>query len=107
MEHRGGCGGDSDSGDGAGILCSIPWHYLEKEVNLKNKKDYDKGLGMIFMPNKKEKIEVCKSICDQEAEKLKVNQTSWRKVPVNNEILGPLAKANAPFISQWLSLIHI
>ena len=34
MEHRGGCGGDSDSGDGAGILCSIPWNYLEKEVNL-------------------------------------------------------------------------
>ena len=28
MEHRGGCGGDSDSGDGAGILCSIPWGYL-------------------------------------------------------------------------------
>ena len=26
MEHRGGCGGDSDSGDGAGILCSIPWN---------------------------------------------------------------------------------
>jgi len=46
---------------------------------------------MVFMPNKKEKIEVCKSICDQEAEKLKVNKTSWRKVPVNNDILGPLA----------------
>ena len=25
MEHRGGCGGDSDSGDGAGVLCEIPW----------------------------------------------------------------------------------
>ena len=37
MEHRGGCGGDSDSGDGAGILCSIPWEYLDKGINLKNK----------------------------------------------------------------------
>ena len=36
MEHRGGCGGDSNSGDGAGILCSIPWEYLEEEINLKN-----------------------------------------------------------------------
>ena len=35
MEHRGGCGGDSDSGDGAGILCSIPWEYLEEDMNLK------------------------------------------------------------------------
>ena len=44
MEHRGGCGGDSDSGDGAGILCSIPWNYLENEVKLKNIEFYDKGL---------------------------------------------------------------
>ena len=106
MEHRGGCGGDSDSGDGAGILCSIPWNYLEKEVNLENKKDYDKGLGMIFMPNKKEKIEECKSICEEEAKKLKINKTSWRTVPVNNEILGPLAKANSPFISNWILFIE-
>ena len=34
MEHRGGCGGDSDSGDGAGILCSIPWTFLDKELDL-------------------------------------------------------------------------
>jgi len=105
MEHRGGCGGDSDSGDGAGILCSIPWNYLEKEVNLNDKKVYDKGLGMIFMPNKKEKIEECKSICEEEAEKLRINKTSWRAVPVNYEILGPLAKANSPFICQWILYI--
>jgi glutamate synthase (ferredoxin) len=29
MEHRGGCGGDADSGDGAGLLCGIPWSFLE------------------------------------------------------------------------------
>ena len=106
MEHRGGCGGDSDSGDGAGILCSIPWKYLDEKMNLKYEKDFNRGLGMIFMPNKKEKIEKCKSICDQEAEKLKIYSTSWRTVPVNNEILGPLAKANAPFISQWILNIY-
>ena len=27
MEHRGGCGGDADSGDGAGLLCAIPWNF--------------------------------------------------------------------------------
>jgi len=105
MEHRGGCGGDSDSGDGAGILCSIPWEYLEEEMDLKNTQELQRGLGMVFMPNKEEKIEKCKSICNQEAEKLKVNKTFWRKVPVNYEILGPLAKANAPFICQWFLYI--
>ena len=102
MEHRGGCGGDSDSGDGAGILCSIPWGYLDEEMDLKNTQEFYRALGMVFMPNKEEKIEKCKSICDQEAEKLKVNKTFWRTVPVNDDILGPLAKANAPFISQWV-----
>jgi len=51
MEHRGGCGGDSDSGDGAGILCSIPWKYLEEKISQKNTQELHRGLGMIFMPN--------------------------------------------------------
>ena len=105
MEHRGGCGGDSDSGDGAGILCSIPWQYLDEKINQKNEQNFDRGLGMVFMPNKKEKIEECKLICDQEAEKLKVINTFWRTVPINNEILGPLAKENVPYICQWILYI--
>ena len=56
MEHRGGCGGDGDSGDGAGILCSIPWGYLEEKINLKNTQEFNRGLGMVFMPNKKKKL---------------------------------------------------
>jgi len=52
MEHRGGCGGDGDSGDGAGILCGIPWSYLEAvwpaaaggEAGVR-------GLGMVFLPS--------------------------------------------------------
>ena len=51
MEHRGGCGGDSDSGDGAGILCSIPWTFLDRELDLNNDHYEKRGLGMIFMPN--------------------------------------------------------
>ena len=47
MEHRGGCGGDGDSGDGAGVLCQIPWGYL-KEVW--PEAAAAKGLGMMFMP---------------------------------------------------------
>ena len=105
MEHRGGCGGDSDSGDGAGILCSIPWQYLDEALNQQNNQNFDRGLGMVFMPNKIEKIEKCKSICEEEARKLKVKKTFWRTVPVNYEILGPLAKANAPFICQWILYI--
>ena len=105
MEHRGGCGGDSDSGDGAGILCSIPWSFLEKVGNLNSEPKKDKGLGMIFMPNDPSEIRLSQSICDNEASKLKFDKTIWREVPVNNDQLGPLAKANAPYIMQWILYI--
>ena len=102
MEHRGGCGGDSDSGDGAGILCSIPWTYINKELNLVTEPHQKRGLGMIFMPNNELKVKESKLICDEEARKLNFKKTFWRNVPVKNETLGTLAKANAPSIIQWI-----
>ena len=102
MEHRGGCGGDSDSGDGAGILCSIPWSYLAKQSNLEINKSKFIGLGMIFMPEDENLIKKIKSICEEEASNLNFSKTIWRVVPVNKNVLGPLAKSNAPFIVQWI-----
>ena len=37
---------------------------------------------MVFMPNKKEKIEICKSICDEEAEKLKSTKHFGEQYPL-------------------------
>ncbi len=102
MEHRGGCGGDSDSGDGAGILCSIPWTFLSKHSDFEIDNSKNIGLGMIFMPNDENIAEEIKNICEEEASNLKFSKTIWREVPVNKNVLGPLAKANAPFIIQWI-----
>ena len=47
---------DSDSGDGAGILCEIPWSYLKKVWDQAEACDpKSTGIGMIFMP--KDEIE--------------------------------------------------
>ena len=102
MEHRGGCGGDNDSGDGAGVLCSIPWTFLDKKFHLDLDKSKNLGLGMIFLPEDENLKQKLKLICDNEAFKLNCEKTSWRKVPVNKNVLGPLAKSNAPCIIQWL-----
>tara|TARA_Y100001968_G_scaffold292981_1_gene298639 strand:+ start:1336 stop:5922 length:4587 start_codon:yes stop_codon:yes gene_type:complete len=103
MEHRGGCGGDSDSGDGAGILCEIPWSYLRAVWPAAQKLDKKKnGLGMLFMPQDFSLREEAKRFCEEEATSLGLTSKGWRDVPVKSSTLGPLARNNAPFIIQWL-----
>ncbi len=103
MEHRGGCGGDSDSGDGAGVLCEIPWSYLKKVWDAaKNCESKTSGIGMIFMPKDQRNRELARKICEEEAESLGLTSKGWRDVPVNEEVLGKLARKNAPFIQQWI-----
>ena len=103
MEHRGGCGGDSDSGDGAGILCSIPWSYLNNvwEAAANQNKQLT-GLGMLFLPQEKDKQIKAKEISEECAKSLGLKSISWRNVPVDQSVLGVLARENVPCIVQWL-----
>ena len=53
MEHRGACGCENNTGDGAGILFQIPHEFFFDEclhlgVHLPNSGKY--GVGMIFFP---------------------------------------------------------
>lgn len=53
MEHRGGCGADNDSGDGSGLMSSIPWDLFNNWANKQGISSFDKlhtGVGMIFFP---------------------------------------------------------
>ena len=103
MEHRGGCGGDGDSGDGAGVLCGIPWSYLEEVwPEAAAAKSASRGLGMVFLPAEAAKREQAKLFCDEEAAKLGLSSLSWRAVPLDASVLGPLARQTAPSIEQWL-----
>ena len=103
MEHRGGCGGDGDSGDGAGVLCGIPWSYLEEVwAEAAAAKSAARGLGMVFLPAEAAKREQAKLFCDEEAAKLGLSSLSWRAVPLDASVLGPLARQTAPAIEQWL-----
>ncbi|MFN9629625.1 MAG: glutamate synthase-related protein [Cyanobacteriota bacterium] len=104
MEHRGGCGGDADSGDGAGLLTAIPWEFLEAvwpQVATISRQSV-RGVAMVFMPVDAERRRVAREICEQEAERLGLRCHGWRTVPVNEDTLGPLARQTAPVIEQWL-----
>ena len=103
MEHRGGCGGDGDSGDGAGILCGIPWAYLESVwPQAQASRGSARGLGMVFLPADPLRREQARQFCDAEAAQLGLASLGWRPVPVDGSVLGPMARQTAPVIEQWL-----
>jgi len=103
MEHRGGCGGDADSGDGAGLLCGIPWSYLESVwPQAAAAVGGPRGLGMVFLPREADRRSEARRFCEEEAIRLGLRSLGWREVPVDSSVLGPMALATAPVIEQWL-----
>jgi glutamate synthase (NADPH/NADH) large chain len=105
MEHRGGCGCETNTGDGAGILIQIPHEYYKLELSkhgiiLPNKGEY--GCGITFFP--KDKIEDCKQIIISAAKKLNFSILYWRHAPVNPELVGKTALSGEPEIQQLFIL---
>ena len=105
MDHRGGCGFEENTGDGAGILVALPHNFfktISKEIGIKLPKKGSYYVGNIFLPQDEKEREVCK----REIEKVvgSENQTflGWRKVPVDSEKanVGPAAKLSQPVIEQ-------
>ncbi|KAI9082058.1 hypothetical protein K1719_035983 [Acacia pycnantha] len=103
MEHRGGCGGDGDSGDGSGLMTSIPWDLFDNWANKQGIASFDKlhtGVGMVFLPQdeglQKEAKKVIVNIFRQEG----LEVLGWRPVPVNASVVGPNAKETMPNIQQ-------
>ena len=100
LDHRGAVSADGKTGDGAGILTHIPYKFFKKvlnELNIEIPKEEDFAVGMFFIPKNKEE-ELKKEIEDIINEKFKF--LGWRKVPINEEELGEIAKRNKPEIWQ-------
>ncbi|OAY40227.1 ferredoxin-dependent glutamate synthase, chloroplastic [Manihot esculenta] len=103
MEHRGGCGADNDSGDGSGLMTSIPWDLFDNWADKQGIASFDKlhtGVGMVFLPKNdnfmKEAQKVVEDIFKQEG----LEVLGWRPVPVNKSVVGYYAKETMPNIQQ-------
>lgn len=112
MEHRGACSADNDSGDGVGVMTNIPWKLLEKWAAANGISGFAEGssaVGMVMLPQDGAKAAQAKKLLEEScvAEGLKV--LGWRSVPVDNAVVGPLAKLTCPVHEQidpprWLRL---
>jgi glutamate synthase (NADPH/NADH) large chain len=103
MEHRGACGCDSDSGDGAGVLIQLPhWFLLEECVKhgIRLPEPGQYGVGMVFLPKKEKLREGTRVIIAEAAQRLGIPVLGYRPVPVRTEGIGVTALSAEPAIEQ-------
>ena len=103
MEHRGACGCENNTGDGAGIMIQMPHEFFFDEcirlgVHLPSYGKY--GVGVIFFPKEVRLREECRDIFNRTAERLGLEILAYRKVPVNRFDIGPTALSVEPEIEQ-------
>ena len=103
LDHRGACGAEKNTGDGAGILCQIPDLFFRKVTSnlgftLPAAGQY--GVGMLYTAPDAE----IRGKSRQEFEKIAAEEglkvLGWRDVPTDNSSLGNSAKSTEPFIEQ-------
>lgn len=103
MEHRGACGCEDNTGDGAGITIQTPHEFFFDEclkvgVHLPPYGRY--AVGVVFFPKDVPLREECRSIFDRAAEKLGLDILHYRRVPVNPAPIGESALSVEPEIEQ-------
>ena len=99
LEHRGAVGSDAGTGDGAGILIQLPDAFFRSEVaELNGVSDY--AAGLVFEDTEETVRSAERSKFEALAEKENLKVLAWRDVPTSPEVLGDLARAAMPFISQ-------
>ena len=103
MEHRGACGCENNTGDGAGITIQTPHEFFFDEcikngVHLPSFGKY--AAGVIFFPQDVPLREECRNIFNRSAEKLGLEILHYRKVPVNQNGIGQSALSVEPEMEQ-------
>ncbi|HXR47322.1 MAG TPA: glutamate synthase large subunit [Candidatus Limnocylindrales bacterium] len=103
LDHRGACGCEANTGDGAGILMQTPHEFLqvaakEAKISLPSFREY--GVGMVFLPHDAAQRAECERIFGDIVTEEGQRVLGWRTVPTNNASLGATAKASEPFMRQ-------
>ncbi|MCC6217689.1 MAG: glutamate synthase large subunit [Polyangiaceae bacterium] len=103
LVHRGACGCDPLTGDGAGLLVQVPDAFLREEcaqkgIHLPEPGSY--GVGLVFLPRGAKEQRRCQQILEDKIFGVGQKLLGWRTVPVDESALGPMARASAPVIKQ-------
>src|SRR5258708_30411472 len=84
LEHRGACGSEKNTGDGAGILLQIPHLFFATEckrlkIDLPAPGQY--AAGMVFLPTEEESRRQCEDLFEEIVREEGQQVLGWRSVP--------------------------
>jgi glutamate synthase (NADPH/NADH) large chain len=103
LEHRGACGCDPDTGDGAGLIVQLPDAFLRREarglgIELPEAGRY--AAGMVFLDtderHAQRQSEILEAVVAAEGQEV----LGWRDVPHDPQAIGWLARESMPTIRQ-------
>jgi len=103
--HRGACGCEVNTGDGAGILIQMPHAFLAREcaklgMLLPVPRHY--GAGLVFLPREPAQAARCRETLSVIVKEEGQTLLGWRPVPTDDSPVGPTARSVEPVIEQVL-----
>ena len=100
LQHRGACGCEVNTGDGAGILIQMPDRFLRKVAPAALPPAGEYGVGLMFLPREagpRDRIQqLFADLIAEEGQTL----LGWRDVPTDDSPVGPSAVAVEPIFRQ-------
>jgi glutamate synthase (ferredoxin) len=103
LRHRGACGCETNTGDGAGILLQMPHRFMQQAcadagIALPGPGEY--AVGNLFLPAQDAHRLKCERRMNEIIEEEGQTLLGWRTVPTNNSNLGETARAGEPVVRQ-------
>src|SRR5215475_3471922 len=93
--HRGACGCEPNTGDGAGILVQMPDRFLRREcarLGLALPPPGEYGVGLVFLPREPLQADKVRALLHSIVEEEGQVLLGWRDVPTDDHLLGDSAR---------------
>ena len=100
MDHRGACGCEENTGDGAGVLTGLPHEFLVKvarrDAGLTLPEEGKYGVGIVYLPTDNEQRAFAEGVVERIIKEQGQKLIGWRDVPQDNSSIGHTARRIEP-----------
>jgi glutamate synthase (ferredoxin) len=100
LQHRGACGCEANTGDGAGVLIQVPDTFLRKVAPAPLPPAGEYGVGLVFLPRNAADREAARQLVERIVAEEGQRLLGWRVVPTDDGPIGPSAVAVEPVFEQ-------